>query len=283
MQMKYFKKKNLNLRKKLLRKIELFNLQEKLAFCPKIIDHNNHKAIGVPRCFFNNKKFHYAGYVHEELRNEQHNFHSIPLDIKIRHDGYQKEIIEAKNKATRNISLLKENIKSEPNELRWKYFYCRDGMGNLDDEEIKKVIFESLFLVPENGLTSQNIKESSFTSGFLTLIAEIFLKEEDFISLEKVASIMNKKQTDKSNYLYYSALSIIMRKRDCLKSKLHELTNYRKNDNTPHYGMLHSEGYHIDIAIFLLLRECGLNDKAEKFCNALKKDIPDINKIIATY
>lgn len=88
--------------KKLLRKFEPLDLNEKITICPVIIDHNNHKSVGVRRCFYNSKKIYYFGHVHEEVRNINGLLNQLTVDINIRHEGYKSEILKNKEKVKRS-------------------------------------------------------------------------------------------------------------------------------------------------------------------------------------
>lgn len=269
--------------KKLLRKFELLDLNEKITICPVIIDHNNHKSVGVRRCFYNSKKFYYFGHVHEEVRNINGLLNQLTVDINIRHEGYKSEILKNKEKVKRNINLLKKTIKKEPSEIRWKYFYCRDGSGYLPDEEIEKMIKHCILYYPQNAITKRNVMANQYTLSFMVILAEIMLRKGDYLSLMDLSKQMFHLNEDKSNYLYYSTMSLVMQRRNELMVKLEALSSYREKDKLIHYGMLHSSGYHIDIAILILLIECGLYAKAKAFRNALEEEFPPISSILENY
>lgn len=117
----------------------------------------------------------------------------------------------------------------------------------------------------------------------MVILAEIMLRKGDYLSLMDLSKQMFHLNEDKSNYLYYSTMSLVMQRRNELMVKLEALSSYREKDKLIHYGMLHSSGYHIDIAILILLIECGLYAKAKAFRNALEEEFPPISSILENY
>lgn len=70
----------------------------------------------VTRMFPNNGKFKYTGRIHEQLCEEGNVPESIDTDIEFNHFGYMQEVIDQKQKLTRNIELLrKEASENEDN------------------------------------------------------------------------------------------------------------------------------------------------------------------------
>lgn len=66
----------------------------------------------------------FYGNVHEELRHNNISIDTyVTIDLILEHDGYDKIILQEKNKYERNSQLLKLCISEEPYNPRWKYFY----------------------------------------------------------------------------------------------------------------------------------------------------------------
>ncbi len=101
---------------------------ENIVLSPTIININGSRYTTIPRIFKNSKDYFFYGNVHEELRNcNIDKLINYNIDLKLYHDGYQIDTIVNKSKLQRNIDLLNKVIKSEPNNLRWQYFWIREN------------------------------------------------------------------------------------------------------------------------------------------------------------
>lgn len=86
---------------------------------------NNCVTINLnPRMFKNNCGIHYEGEIHNQLVSSG-KYDVICNTIKIHHYGYLNKSITSKNKRNRNITILNEKIKKEPNNT-FNYF----NLGN---------------------------------------------------------------------------------------------------------------------------------------------------------
>lgn len=105
---------------------------ETLNYCGSFADSNNISINLNPRLFKNNYGYNYDGDVHNQLINYKYNIKDVNIPIRIYHYGYLDNNIKVKNKRERNISLLKEQLKKEPNNK-----YACFNLGNeyfaLDD------------------------------------------------------------------------------------------------------------------------------------------------------
>ena len=54
------------------------------------------------------------------------------MNITLMHDGYTDEIMSKKDKTNRNMNLIKKMLVKEHDNLRWIFFYLRDGENILD-------------------------------------------------------------------------------------------------------------------------------------------------------
>ena len=74
-----------------------------------------------PRLFKNNHGFHYEGAVHNQLVNSLYSIQDISCPIKIYHYGYLSDVMASKQKRSRNIPLLEEQLKQDP-ENKYAHF-----------------------------------------------------------------------------------------------------------------------------------------------------------------
>ncbi|WP_238916928.1 glycosyltransferase [Clostridium sp. YIM B02555] len=105
---------------------------ETLSYYGNSIDNDNIAINLNPRLFKNNRGIHYEGEVHNQLINVKGDYNAVCNEIKIYHYGYIDKRIISKDKRNRNISILNEQIKKNPND-GFVYFNLGNEYGALDD------------------------------------------------------------------------------------------------------------------------------------------------------
>jgi len=110
---------------------------ETLSYYGDTIDNNCITVNLNPRMFKNNREIHYEGKIHNQLVYAQGKYDTICSSIKIHHYGYLSESITSKNKRNRNITILNEQIKKEPNN-KFNYFNLGNEYTSLGD--VKKAL-----------------------------------------------------------------------------------------------------------------------------------------------
>lgn len=105
---------------------------ETLNYCGSYADSNNISINLNPRLFKNNYCYRYEGEVHNQLINYQNKTKDVCIPIRIYHYGYLDSNIKGKNKRTRNITLLEEQIKKEPDN-KYAYFNLGNEYFALND------------------------------------------------------------------------------------------------------------------------------------------------------
>ncbi|MBP2024015.1 glycosyltransferase involved in cell wall biosynthesis [Clostridium punense] len=87
-----------------------------------------------PRFFKNNEGTHYEGKIHNQLIYSKEKDSLIINSIKVHHSGYLNDNIKIKNKRQRNISMLMDQIKDDP-ENYFAYFNLGNEFAALSDEK----------------------------------------------------------------------------------------------------------------------------------------------------
>lgn len=105
---------------------------ETLSYYGNSIDNDNIAINLNPRLFKNNRGIHYKGEVHNQLISVEGDYNAVCNEIKIYHYGYIDKRIISKDKRNRNISILNEQIKTNPND-GFVYFNLGNEYGALDD------------------------------------------------------------------------------------------------------------------------------------------------------
>nr|WP_319555458.1 glycosyltransferase family 2 protein [uncultured Vibrio sp.] len=108
--------------------------------CPLIINESSYNIDSNIRLFPKNPDIKYRGKVHEYIPPQKNTIIKVPVNI--HHIGYRKEIIERKNKSSRNFNLLNMNLIEEPNNPRWLFFKSRYNEEHLSKTERKNLLLE---------------------------------------------------------------------------------------------------------------------------------------------
>ncbi len=252
-------------------------------FCPKIVDDNGNVSVGVQRAFRKDSRIRFYGKVHEEPRKYKNGIreelYPISLDLPLKHDGYTETVMESKDKLNKYLSLDKYMIKEEPENLRWIYFYLRDGNDVLSYEEYKKYITNFLLINPNEDIEISNLKDHEYTYDFLALYALKNFVYCDYNETIRLSEMMNEIKPGNGDSIYLKIYSQILLMKTQELDLLNSLISYRSANMDSQYGMLHSEGIHIDMLIGYLLFELGYIEKAMAYFD-LTKNISDKDLLI---
>lgn len=255
--------------KEILLILQFLSIKNEMVICPFISNHNGYNVTTVRRFFLNNTDINYFGLVHEEPRINNTKPYYISVNIAFIHDGYMHEIVKNKRKTDRNLSLLSKMMLLEPNNLRWKYFYYRDGIEVIDLLNAEVGIKSSLILNEQYDFSKSNIREDEFTFALLDLLAKNNLRQSKFDDVDIITDIMNCFLPENSNSYYYKCLINIVELKSKYKELLDKTILYRERNIDPQYGMIHSEGYHIDALISILLFDNNYISQAAKYFDFL--------------
>lgn len=107
---------------------------ETLNYFGSTMDSSNISINLNPRLFKNNHGYCYEGEVHNQLVNHEHKFEGTACPIKMYHYGYLDKNIVSKDKRKRNIELLEEQLRKEPDK-KYAYFNLGNEYFALNDKK----------------------------------------------------------------------------------------------------------------------------------------------------
>lgn len=273
--------------KKIACLFSMFKYKNNLAFSLKGYNiEQNIEVTTMQRFFYNSESIWYYGKIHEYIISDvdKDNFITNQLDITFIHYGYMKNIIESKNKNLRNVQILKEMLRIEPNNFRWLYYYTREGMGMIPDEELIKCIKEKIDI--SYILHNQINLLDDYKIDILFNLFLLYLKNNNYNECLKMIPFFEEHYGENYDIAYYKIyLNFLIYKKN-IKSLLNETLKYRRNHFEKNNSYINNEGYHIDLMIAILLFEIGDFKKSKKYFEFLKDKIdiyrmyPNIEKII---
>lgn len=258
---------------------DMFKYKENLAFVVNAINiEQNIEVTTMQRFFYNSNTINYYGIIHEYIvsNNDFNNFLSIQLNIRIRHYGYKKTVIETKKKNIRNTELLKKMIKLDPDNLRWLYYYTREGIGTVPDNQLIKCIKDKIDV---EGIICDNGESlSEYKMEILYNLFSINLKQNEYDECLKILPILEKKYGDNFDMFFYKIYLYFLIYKKEMGLMLIETLKYRKKHFLKSASYIDNNGYHIDLLIAILLYEIGDFKKSKKYLDFLYGKI-DISRI----
>lgn len=243
-----------------------FPYKERLVLSPSIIDlQTGQHHINVHRIFFKNNFLKYYGRVHEEIRSNHGKIINLYLKINIIHKGYMYDRMINKDKINRNLFLLEKQLCETPDEVRWIYMYVRDGISILDENQLERILINTILINPKGKININNLKDNEYIFGLLTCLCMIYLRKNKLSQIENITNIMEMLIPNNSNSFYFKTMARYILSKNELKKLLVSSMQYRKNNFNAQIGMINDEGYHIDYLIGIILFDLYEFDSAEKY------------------
>ena len=170
---------------------------ETLNYYGNTIDDNSITINLNPRLYKNNQGTHYEGEVHNQLIYSENKYNAIYTLIKIHHFGYMNKIIDSKDKRTRNINLLKQQIEKDPDNY-FAHFNLGTEYAALNDDKTALEHYYKSYekFEPHNGYSfllifrivflNYNIKDYDVAFNFINIGLEHYPKFTDLYFLKSI-------------------------------------------------------------------------------------------------
>lgn len=239
----------------------------------------------IPRMIYKNGNCKYYGNVHEEIRSSMKKVILIKTNIVLFHDGYSEKIVSKKSKKKRNILLLNKCIENEPNNLRWYYYYSRDGIGFINDIENLKFV-ESVLDKYEEKFKLENFEHNSgYYFKLIMVYMDLLIKVG---KTNKIEQIIKRYKLDKSNFYdiqFYKFLSKLINLGLEYELLLKKLFEFRKDNFERQHSSISKDGIHIDLLIAVALFETKRYKDSKKYFDFIgdKLDGTIDKKLIDSY
>ena len=156
---------------------------------------------------------------------------------------------------------------------KWVYYYIRDGLNFVDDHELVSIIKKNVLIDESKGFSENNLMITDYTYALLSFLCEI-LSRINPIQISSVTKLMTKLIPHSSNAFYYDTIQKIQKLKGEFKILLDETISYRNNHTSIEPEMIHTEFYHIDFLLSMLLFETGKFDLAYDYIDFLKEKYP---------
>ena len=161
----------------------------------------------IPRMIYKNGNCKYYGNVHEEIRSNKGKAILIKTNIILFHDGYSKEVISKKDKKKRNVLLLNKCIENEPNNLRWYYYYSRDGIGFINNIENLKFV-ESILDKYEDEFKLESLEyNTEYYFKLIMVYMDLLIKVGKANKINQIIKKYNLEKSDFYDIQFYKSLS----------------------------------------------------------------------------
>ena len=261
-----------------------WNNKKNIFINPTIINTNDHIINGVSRIFENNNKVIYKGLIHEYpyVPNEEIEIYAFE-SILLMHDGYDNNVVDLENKIFRNLKLL-EKMKQIEKDIRWDYLYCRDGSYVWDDNKC----IRNLEILLKTW--SHESKSDAYYSATRDLI-ELYLNNGYIDEAKTKIEILRTLKPNESDIYYFESIISWFDLKSKEKDLLSDIINYKNTRTKIDYGALHSNYYHLDFLISLIMISQGELEKGFKIQKKLNEkgvydftiDFNQLNKVRDNY
>jgi glycosyltransferase involved in cell wall biosynthesis len=250
---------------------------------PILIDHDLSETLHTKRIYKKDENLKYHGLIHEEIRyNNSVQTPYMIISTKFFHDGYKKEVINSKQKYERNVKLLKEMIKIEPNNIRWYYFLAREAFAlEYPPDYIQEILTK--------GLESTELDDVDFETGMLSFLMQLNL--DNLPLLSEFALKAKGKNPNLMDIYYYELVGkhamVMNNMNELVKESIKGVTQLKDpfsliNSNGDHlflswgWGYFLSRNYELAFMMWGKMNSCDLIEK-------LDQDLMTINDHISNY
>lgn len=181
--------------------------------------------------------------------------------------------------------MLKKCMIEEPENMRWIYFYARDGIDCINDQRLRKFVKENLDKKKILFINGKLEKQEQYYFQLILIYLDLLLRNNNIQEILDIIKEFDLEQSCQYDIQFYQYLSKIMLLKSQYKTLLDELVEFRKNCFDKQESMMNSRGYHIDLLIGLLLFENMRYDDAKKYFDFADKNLTGIidNLVIDTY
>lgn len=155
----------LELKKSIEEAIKSSSKTEKLTFSPKAVNLDDSTFYNAGRIFANDNSIEYEGCIHEYPVTLDKDLNLVTLRVPkvvVKHDGYEKEVQESKNKTIRNTNLIKKELAINPNNPQYYYYYYRDAKPLLTHQEYEQGMLDFFGKFPDSPYMDQVIKDLAY-------------------------------------------------------------------------------------------------------------------------
>lgn len=238
-----------NLRKTIQKCMNKPNPKDTIVFSPRVINSDDTVVYNAGRIVPNDDTVEYAGCIHEYPIVKNTNSHLVPLklaDTIVKHDGYEIEVLESKNKAIRNTVLIKKILKRNPDSSRYYYFYYRDAKPLLSEKEYEEGMVDFFKKFPDDIYANQVAKD----------LADFYIGIGEYDNADQYIEMLFE-SADKGNvddrYLGILLMAVSEIQKTKIKQReLLELLIYSKGNLLDDKELIFQNGYSFDDLIGLL-------------------------------
>ncbi|MGW5717866.1 glycosyltransferase family 2 protein [Amycolatopsis sp. NPDC003865] len=242
------------------------------AFAPTIFDVVRESFVNqVPRIFRARSGIRYRGRVHEYPAP----IDLVWLDVEVRHDGYRREVVHAKKKTQRNLSLLDLARADEPDNPRWLYFIVHDGLPFHPADRLIEFCAKLEELTTTEARTGDHLPPSHYLRLALPLAAQGIGFQGDWDTVARYCARIDELDRGRSPDAQYLRAMAEVADGVVTVRTLKETIATRRDEELLGKSTLSPAGTHLDAAIAALLERLGRTEQAEHY-RAISKRWDDL-------
>lgn len=237
------------------------------AFAPRIVDvYQRSHTDEVPRIFRTDGRIRYKGAVHEyPVVDDGTPVDLARLDIEFRHDGYEPAVLDAKNKARRNLDLLTLARAEDPDNPRWLYFTLRNPLSVTEDLPIAGLCDAIGELAGKALRTGDRRSAAEYHRLALALACQGLALRGDWPTIDRFCAELDRHDGGESpDATYFRLLSQLLHGSATTDGLRHAVT-VRRREDTLAKSTLCPSGRHLDAIIAAFMSHWKTEETANQY------------------
>jgi hypothetical protein len=232
----------------------------RIVFAPKIHDVDRDTFVyDVPRIFKADTGIRYKGPVHEYpvvSGATDTPVDLVGLDIEFLHDGYNPAVTSAKDKRTRNLTLLDAARAGDPHDPRWPCFRIRDAGLEITSAQILDLCTTLQGMVGRDISTGDRQSARDYYRIAFGFACYALVAKRDWRAVNRLCDALDSvEQCENPDAHYFRSMSQlnggIVTNRDLLRT-----IRMRNDEELVSTSTIDKAGRHLDALIVVLLEKC---------------------------
>lgn len=189
----------------------------------------------------------------------------VSLDIRFHHDGYDQAVASAKNKRGRNLDLLREARKNDPENPRWIFFMVRDGLTVLGRTQLLELCDALRDLADQNLPTDDRLDARDYYRRALCQASQALAAMGDWFTVHRYCDELDRTEATTSLDAHYFRSVSALLNGAATSDDLMKTIRLRRDDKRVSTSVLDRSGRHLDAVVVAQLAQLKSRSDADRY------------------